>query len=394
MITWIHITLISGFTVVIIVLILILMRKKWSRPITPAQVVITDTQSSHIQTREPSFRHHRQSHLVFRQRKPFFSWSDHPCLAAHAVENGWPSFAFASTDSDHVKEAHVNVEMSWEVFDESVDYMQKIRLNNESTTSLCVIRAALPLPGPQFAHTSFPREAYFEITILSDCHRDFVSDHNAKNDLDCLNEGTNVDSKRNKIAQVKLGGKEEVEDEMVLVAIGLTGGSSYLPLKIPGSFLGSVAFNSTGSVYLDGKKLSEKEEWGREGNVVGCGYNPGQKKVFFTVNSQLVYEIRCKTEEFGQPLYPTLAAKGDVTVVVNLGQSPFRFEAANSQRTQNPCFITKNASCAAPLYELDSKELFSMGRIDGKWRHCTENLTATEFSDQLSEADLFEIVAR
>ncbi|KAL1534168.1 hypothetical protein AAHA92_30387 [Salvia divinorum] len=365
--SWIYITLISVSALVIILLILIIIRKKCSKPTTPTEIATTDTEKRDISVKEGSNK--RRS--VVRQRKRFFSWSDHPSLSAEAVENGWQRFAFVAGDDGEGS----NVEMSWEVFDESVDYMQKIRL--AQTTSFCLVRAALPLPGPQFAYTSFPKEAYFEIRVLPD--------HGEVKD---------------KITQEKLG-EVEVEDESFLVSIGLIGGSdSHFPLNNPGTFLGSVGLDSTGSVYLDGTKLvgrSENGEWGRAENVIGCGFDPLQKKVFFTLNSKLVYEIRCKREEFGHPLYPTLAANGDVSVVVNLGQSPFKFDPANSRRTRNPCFMSKNASTnATPCYELDSQELFSMGKIDGKWKQWCyeEHNNRGGGGDHMSEADLFEIVTK
>lgn len=148
---------------------------------------------------------------------------------------------------------------------------------------------------------------------------------------------------------------------------------------------------------------SEREEWGTAEKVIGCGYNPTQKKVFFTVDSQLIHEIHCKSEEFGNPLYPTLAANADIMVIVNLGQSAFKYAPANLQRTANPCFIgpLANNSQAAIGYE-DSKELFSMGRIDSQWlnRSATatrsngntvNNLKQIDF-DLESEGELFEIV--
>lgn len=170
---------------------------------------------------------------------------------------------------DHGDET--DMETSWEVFDESVDYMQKIRLNyGLKESNLCVIRAALPLPGPQFANASFPKEAYFEISILPNeeamenvvCEemkdesrretmRLVVNDFNAKHNSECSNRGVEVHSKRNMIEEVKFGGNKECH-EMKLVAIGLTKGG-HIPLKFPGCFLGSVGFNSSGAVYLDGK---------------------------------------------------------------------------------------------------------------------------------------------
>lgn len=145
---------------------------------------------------------------------------------------------------------------------------------------------------------------------------------------------------------------------------------------------------------------SEKDEWGgRTDKVIGCGYNPSQKKVFFTVDSQLAHEIHCKSEEFSSPLYPTIAANTEFVVLVNLGQSPFKFAPANLQRTQNPCFIGPLATSPALGYD-DSKELFSMGRIDSLWLQRSANrsnnntvnsIKALEY-DQDSEGDLFEIV--
>lgn len=228
MITWIHITLISSFSVLIIILILILIRKKCSKPTTPSDMVTTDAEASD----EEMILHHNldSNKSSFRPRKSFFSWSDHPALLAHAMENGWPRFCFVPSPplkpSDDGNES--NVVISWEVFDESADYMQKMRLSpRRGSGNLCVIRTALPLPGPQFANAPFPKEAYFEVTILGD-------EYNLINGI-----------KREKI-------ENEEKNEIVLVGIGLTGGGQ-LPLKFPGSFPGSVGFNSTGSLYLDGE---------------------------------------------------------------------------------------------------------------------------------------------
>lgn len=221
-ISWIYITLISVSALVIVLLILIIIRKKCSKPTTPTDLATTDAEQRDTSLKEGSNR--RRS--VVRQRKRFFSWSDHPSLSAEAVENGWQRFALVAGDDGEGS----NVEMSWEVFDESVDYMQKIRL--AQTTPFCLVRAALPLPGPQFANTSFPKEAYFEIRVLP-------------------NHGEEMEV-QNKITREKLE-EVEVEDDSFLVAIGLIGGSdSHFPLNNPGSFLGSVGFDSTGSVYLDG----------------------------------------------------------------------------------------------------------------------------------------------
>ena len=141
--------------------------------------------------------------------------------------------------------------------------------------------------------------------------------------------------------------------------------------------------------------------WISSDKVIGCGYDPRQKKVFFTLDSELVHVFYCQSEEFGTPLHPTLASNIDISVLVNFGQSPFKYGPANAQRTPNPCFIAPIANSAgATLGYDDSKELFSMGRIDSQWfyRSTTKgsqnngiNNRVFDF-DEESEPDFFEIV--
>ncbi|KHG25451.1 Protein SSH4 [Gossypium arboreum] len=364
-------------------------------------------------------------HYVFRRgvsAKPLFSWSDHPSLITDAVENGWSRFGFtpynisSSTRSSSLLGLCAavdflrgnDVELSWEVCQGSADFMQKIRLKSGSSASSAVIRTALPLPGPPLGNAAFPQEAYFEIKILY-CHGD---DDSGK--LKELGEKTKLiheheDSHHviNKVDELKSATKDDGKgEEQVMLSMGITAGGS-LPSKLPGTYPGSIGFNSDGSVFLDGIKLifeSEKEDWGKPGKVIGCGFNPKQKKVFFTLDSELIHVINCKSEEFGTPLYPTLAANNDVLVLVNFGQSAFVYSPANGQRTPNPCFIgpvVNSPAAAAALGYEDSKELFSMGRIDSQWlNRCTNkgshnnygtNCSTMEF-DEESEADLFEIV--
>ncbi|XP_027093364.1 uncharacterized protein [Coffea arabica] len=393
----------------------------------------------------------RTNYYVFRRglsTRPFFNWADHPSLVTDAVENGWSRFAFTtftpspsarSTRSllgpcatgDHDRQ--MEVEISWEVCQGSADFLQKIRLHsglkkipntaiNSSMVAKSAIRTALPLPGPPLGNSAFPQEAYFEIIILpfGEDQNDVVGkakggrldgdkikliqeDFNAKVSPETLiNFPSGHGNGNSKLEEMKLAGKQDGKTGAAVLSIGLAGGGP-LPLKLPGSYPGSIGFNSNGSIFLDGVKLvfeSEREEWGRADTVIGCGYNPSQKKVFFTVDSQLVHEIHCKSEEFGTPLYPTLAANSDITVLVNLGQCAFKYSQANLQRTPNPCFIGPLANSPVLGYE-DSRELFSMGRIDAQWlNRSTTRSTSTpgnnmnrgvEF-DEESEGDLFEIV--
>lgn len=386
--------------------------------------------------------------------KQGFNWSDHPSLVTDAVENGWSRFAFTTfAPSSSVRSSAARsilgscgvvgengsglfeVDMSWEICQDSSDFMQKIRFNsgvkklNKSgkfMSASSVVRTILPLPGPHLGNSSFPQEAYFEITILpwnqeSDNLEIMGKAKEDKLDLEKIKlireDSSNSKANSESLVHVtsnshhhRVNGhhqkfqESKESDHFILLSIGLTSGGP-LPLKLPGSYPGSIGFNSNGSVFLDGMKLvfeSQREEWGKAEKVIGCGYNPSQKKVFFTVDSLLVHEILCKREEFGKPLYPTLASNGDILVLVNLGQSVFKYPPANLQRTSNPCFIGSIMENGSPIlgYE-DSKELFSMGRIDAQWlnRSNTRSTNNTVNSlkqvldyDLESEGDLFEIV--
>lgn len=408
----------------------------------------------------------RSNHPVFRRgssTKPLFNWSDHPSLITDAVENGWSRFAFTAHVSSqstrstllgcvgdlhhhhhhHNQQHHrdTQVEITWEVRENSLDFMQKIRLNSglkkfsfsnsSSSSSMAmksVIRTTLPLPGPPLGTTSsFPEEAYFEITILS------VSSSSCRNEK-CRIEGEKtkliqdkgLEQKRNSDSIIHIATSkstnhslEEGERTALMMSVGLTS-SSHVSLKIPGTYPASIGFNSDGSVYLDGIKLafgSGKENWGQQ-KVIGCGFNPKQKKVFFTTDSVLTHMVNCKSDEFGSPLYPVIAANADVTILVNMGQSRFSYQPANFTRTPNPCFIGSILSTPTNTGYEDSEELFSMGRIDSGWLNHSTTMSSTNTDvyswcsgaynnnssnngkcksklneeDDESEADLFEIV--
>ncbi|PNX97178.1 protein ssh4 [Trifolium pratense] len=341
-------------------------------------------------------------------------------MAADAVENGWSRFAFTSYKSympspsmratllgscvapvgDNNGRESSEAEISWEVSRGSDEFMQKVR-------------TALPLPGPVLGNCVFPQESYFEITILYSSRGDeFDSIRKsvdggdktkliAKGNSEALVHVTsgNGHKKINSVEEMKVDGREGgKKNESVMFSMGLTIGGPVL-LKVPGSYPGSIGFNSNGSVYLDGMKLvfeSEKAEWIGTDKVIGCGFDPRQKKVFFTLDSELMHVIHCQTEEFSTPLYPTLAANIDIMVLVNFGQNAFKYAPANAQRTPNPCFVSPLVNSPTIGYD-DSKELFSMGRIDSQWHNRTttkgsHNNNSTMDSDEESDADLFEIV--
>lgn len=223
--------------------------------------------------------------------KPLFNWSDHPSLITDAVENGWSRFAFMGYMSSPSTRSRLlglcsvgdlrresEPETSWEICQESADFMQKIRLNpglkkawnasNPSMAAASVIRTALPLPGPPLGTSSFPQEAYFEITILfcrgGDEKNQSIgkvkegektkliqeNNSNAKANSDSLVHVTST-NRVNKIEELRLGCRDDGKVDAVMLSVGLTAGGS-LPLKLPGSYSGSIGFNSDGSVYVDG----------------------------------------------------------------------------------------------------------------------------------------------
>ncbi|CAM8938478.1 unnamed protein product [Rhodiola kirilowii] len=362
----------------------------------------------------------RPSNAFRRSNKLLFSWSDNPSLTTDAVEAGWPRFAF--TLSPSVRPTSIlgmcatgdgsggalETELSWEIGHGAVDFMQKIRLNpgtrllgsnsNSNVSPLSVIRTALPLPGPACA---FPQEAYVEMIVLSCREQDERESvrirEEERNKLNKENGGSLHRANDSSIDEVRGGGGG------VLVAVGLTVGG-LLPMKTPGSYPGSIGFISNGSVHHDGNKLvleSEKGEWGMlTGKVIGCGFIPSQKKVFFTIDSELVHTIHCTTEEFGTPLYPTLAANCDITVLVNNGQSLFKYVPANATRRADPCFIGSPFRSGTVCE--DSKELFSMGRIDPQWLNRSAprssvyagngNVRVKDLDEESEVDELFEII--
>lgn len=232
---------------------------------------------------------------------PLFSWADHPSLAADAVENGWSRFAFTAykthissspskrsallgvcASGDHnnhnnsihgVRESESEI-ISWEVCQGSADFMQKIRLNPglikrpihpNNTNVASLIRTALPLPGPPLGNFSFPQEAYFEITVLysrGDHDYESVSKSREGEKTKLIQDGliakaksealihhvTSSHHKINNIQDMKLDART---GESVAFSLGLTAAAS-VPLRVPGSYPGSIGFNSNGSVFLDG----------------------------------------------------------------------------------------------------------------------------------------------
>lgn len=337
-----------------------------------------------------------------------FNWDDNPRFIAEAVETGWPRFAFSGRDA---------AESSWEISSASSEFMQTVRFNpapnrTEDEASFSFVRTSLPLPGPALGGAAFPQEAYFEITIVYLQSRKKIQPNtgskrmkNHENDRAKLireNSATGIIS----ASKGPTFPSDQGSSGEVTVALGLiSSGATAMGQAKPGTFQGSIGFHSNGSVFLDGRKLvfeSEKTRWDSVNRVIGCGFEPMKKKVFFTVDSSLAHVIRCTSAAYGNPLFPVIAADADAMFLVNLGQAPFKYAPANSLRMPNPCFLPLPAGEAGggpSAGFADSRELFSVSRMEGEWvdRISKQKNSISKKSSSLlednfdAESDLFEI---
>lgn len=241
----------------------------------------------HQHPQEPPSDKRRQkpNYYVIRRgvpTEPLFNWADHPRLISEAVENGWPRFAFAALSPSLPRSKSVwefcavcdyggggegEAEISWEVSSGSSDCMQKIKLNPRSKENARSngldfghVRMELPLPGPPLGNSSFPQEAYFEISILSGEEEEEISGLKRSSasegeQVKLISEiGMKTQSDDSLVDEGNGSNKkieEKKDEEGSLISLGLDGGA-FPPFKLPGTYPGSIGFNSNGSVYLDG----------------------------------------------------------------------------------------------------------------------------------------------
>ncbi|WVZ74610.1 hypothetical protein U9M48_022772 [Paspalum notatum var. saurae] len=408
-----------------------------------------------------------------------FQWADHPRLVTEAAENGWAQFVFAVApprskssasssplwgtcpvcDAGTSRDMGAEAAAAWEVPAGSAERMQAVRLNPAAAAAsskkwllpgsitsplrgdpaadaagnnpyaLCLARMSLPLPGPPLAGAPFPQDAYFEITIiyLNTKRPEWSASRASRRGRDGAGESDRVklisfapDTKDP--VQENGAGKQHQEDKQrhLIMSLGLAAASAAPPRpSLAGTYASSIGFHSNGAVYLDGMKLvyeSDKSSWAGVDKVVGCGFEPAKRKVFFTVDGQLVHAVSCNAEAFANPMYPVLASSFDVMALVNLGQGKFRYAPANARRTANPCFVRDAPAVDAragsdALMGLDfddSGELFSMGRVDSGWlaevskasRSRKDSIAggggsgAASVGDPEPESELFEISLR
>ncbi|CAL4968253.1 unnamed protein product [Urochloa decumbens] len=314
--------------------------------------------------------------------------------------------------------------------------------NNNPSGALCVARMSLPLPGPPLAGAPFPQDAYFEITIIylntrrpewsasraSRRGRDGAGGASESDRVKLISFAPDAAKDDHPVVQESRAGSkdDQLQDSkqrhLQVMSLGLAAASA-APTRaaLAGTYASSIGFHSNGAVYLDGMKLvyeTEKSSWAGVDKVVGCGFEPAKRKVFFTVDGQLVHAVSCNAEAYGSPLYPVVASGFDVMALVNLGQGKFRYAPANARRTANPCFVRAASSAAAGdarggggggsggmgLEFDDSGELFSMGRVDSGWleamrltksrKDSVAGSGAASVGDPEAESDLFEISLR
>ncbi|KAK3154628.1 hypothetical protein QOZ80_2BG0193020 [Eleusine coracana subsp. coracana] len=297
--------------------------------------------------------------------------------------------------------------------------------NNHPTAPLCFARMSLPLPGPPLAGAPFPQDAYFEVTIIylnTNKRPEWSASRASRRGKDGASESDRV-----KLISFAAHGTDPVQENRApaakddhqekhkVMSMGLAAASA-VPSRpsLAGTYASSIGFHSNGAVYLDGMKLvyeSEKSSWAGVDKVVGCGFDPAKRKVFFTVDGHLVHAVSCNAEAFSSPLYPVLASSFDVMALVNLGQGKFRYAPANAWRTANPCFVRAasggdgRGSGGSQLglgldFDDDSGDLFSMGRVDSGWMEASrmsksrKEGSGVPAGDLDAESDLFEISLR
>jgi hypothetical protein len=62
------------------------------------------------------------------------------------------------------------------------------------------------------------------------------------------------------------------------------------------------------------------------GSIIGCGYEPLSKTVFFT-HEGIRFDQRSNVKGI---LYPSIAANGNWRVSINTGNTPFYYKPANA----------------------------------------------------------------
>ncbi|CAK9198627.1 unnamed protein product, partial [Sphagnum troendelagicum] len=440
-------------SILLLLLLLAYIRKLWRAAQSARESELV------IDQREAALLRSARMASLWRASRPVraFNWSEHPSHVMTAVEHGWAAFAFSYSappatwfsnaqlaashqyhhHHHHHQHLHQQVSMwglchacansikfrepenTWNTGGAG-EYMQQIRLNpgvtRLSTHHGCVmpvqaVQTAMPLPGPTLGPCPYPQESYFEVSILavgneySFGHSSLTGSERCDDDELKGTVGSElttttvvhvVDSLRVRGGASLFPRVVEHADDIdwdELLAIGLAAADAP-PFRLPGFEPSSIGFLSAdGQCYVNG----QRRQYGGVKTIVGCGFEPRKKKVYFTINGELIHEATLKGNEFGKPLYPTLASNFDVTLLVNLGQSSFHYMPANVGRIANPsCQLLQSITTVNDMYHNDGADLFSMGQLHSHWLSELEYANSPDFQHHhvLSEAesDLFEIV--
>lgn len=250
-----------------------------------------------------------------------FSWDDHSRLVGEAVEHGWSRFTFAS-GLPPCRRCALAVcaacdsgaaETKWEVTPGSSEFSQTVKLHPRERIlhgeGVSTARMLLPLPGPPLGVYSFPKEAYFEITVLylkkppppPPPQQQWSSPRENKRTkaTDTVEEADSVklisensfkshavlpcatDVIVTPILETKAYAKEEEcanqFHNTILVSLGLTHGGTLPAGSFSGTYPGSIGFHSNGCVFLDGKtpksNLSLVIKHHSRSRILNCGFS-------------------------------------------------------------------------------------------------------------------------
>ncbi|PKC12201.1 hypothetical protein RhiirA5_373277 [Rhizophagus irregularis] len=103
----------------------------------------------------------------------------------------------------------------------------------------------------------------------------------------------------------------------------------FFHLRLPGCNTDSIGFHSDeGRIFRNEKYTGSTyaEKWGKVNDVIGCGYYPNNRQVFFTINGEnlgIAY-----TGLLHNILYPTIGSNGHCILKVNFGPE-FEYKEAN-----------------------------------------------------------------
>ncbi|GBC24937.2 concanavalin A-like lectin/glucanase domain-containing protein [Rhizophagus irregularis DAOM 181602=DAOM 197198] len=117
-------------------------------------------------------------------------------------------------------------------------------------------------------------------------------------------------------------------NDETIIAIGLAP-KNFPTNRLPGCNTDSIGFHSDeGRIFRNEKYTGSTyaEKWGKVNDVIGCGYYPNNRQVFFTINGEnlgIAY-----TGLLHNILYPTIGSNGHCILKVNFGPE-FEYKEAN-----------------------------------------------------------------